>query len=249
MQLKYQLLAAVVLAYLLMPACEREPVVVPGPNSTVDNGTNPSNPTDSTDTTVNTMPCDPDSVYFEQQLLPILVSNCAMSGCHSTESHRDGVVLVDYQSVRTTSGIRLNDPTDSELYEVLSDSDPEDRMPPAPRDPLSSSEKAMILAWIQQGAQNLHCDQACDTVSVSFSLHIAPLVQTQCAGCHQGNNPSGGVFLNNYTTIREQALSGQLVGTAAHLPGFQPMPPAGAGMSDCEVRQLELWVEAGAPEN
>jgi hypothetical protein len=57
------------------------------------------------------------------------------------------------------------------------------------------------------------------------------------------------VLLNNYTTIREQALNAQLVGTAAHLPGFQPMPPAGTGMSDCEIRQLELWVEAGAPEN
>ena len=30
--------------------------------------------------------CNPDSVYFNQRIMPILVSNCTMSGCHNGNS-------------------------------------------------------------------------------------------------------------------------------------------------------------------
>jgi hypothetical protein len=38
------------------------------------------------------------------------------------------------------------------LYKVLNDNDPEDRMPPAPMAALPTSQRALILKWIQQGA-------------------------------------------------------------------------------------------------
>ena len=48
------------------------------------------------------VPCDPDSVYFDNQVLPILVSNCAKPGCHDAASHQDGVVLSSYASLMST---------------------------------------------------------------------------------------------------------------------------------------------------
>ena len=56
-------------------ACHRDPVYI---------GELPIDPIDTSGGggTVIVHPCSPDSVYFEQQLLPIIQSNCAVSGCH-----------------------------------------------------------------------------------------------------------------------------------------------------------------------
>lgn len=239
MKKRFKLLASTALALFSLLSCQREPI-------TVGNGNSPDGTGGNTPTVGEGPVCDPDSVYFEQQLLPILVSNCAMSGCHDVASRRDGVILTSYDYVRSTGEIRLNNPTESEIYEVLFDSDPEDRMPPAPRAPLSAEEKALLLKWIEQGAQDLYCEAACDTTAVRFSANIAPLIQSQCQGCHQGGSPSGGIRLDSYERIKEQVDNGQLWGAAARLSGYSPMPPAGTGLSACELRQLEIWIQAGA---
>lgn len=56
-----------------------------------DDGVSPIDTMNPIDTTPNGTPCDPDVVYFETQVLPFLVSNCAMAGCHNAASHQDGV--------------------------------------------------------------------------------------------------------------------------------------------------------------
>lgn len=56
--------------------------------------------------------CDPDSVYFKQQILPILQSNCAKSGCHNEESRKHGVVLNSYQNLMSTVEIEREDDDD-----------------------------------------------------------------------------------------------------------------------------------------
>ena len=42
-----------------------------------------------------THPCDPDTVYFEMDVLPILLSSCGKSGCHDATA-QDGVRLDSY---------------------------------------------------------------------------------------------------------------------------------------------------------
>ena len=67
-------------------------------------GTIPPDPPPVGDTTTS---CDPNKIYFQQQVLPILVSNCAKSGCHDNASHQDGVILTSYSSVITTADVQL----------------------------------------------------------------------------------------------------------------------------------------------
>lgn len=235
--------SSIVLALLLAPsACKREPVYYGDLYIAPDDGGNNGGVQH---------PCSPDSVYFEQQVLPILRSNCAMSDCHDAASHEDGVILESYASVRNTGGIKLNNPANSDLYKALIDNDPDDRMPPAPRSPLTADQRALVLKWIQQGAQDLHCDAACDTTNVTFSGVIKPLITTKCVGCHSASNPGGGIKLTSYTEIKTQVNNQKLWGAINHLPGYKPMPyPAGGPkMPQCELDQIRIWIQAGALDN
>lgn len=198
------------------------------------------------------IPCDPDSVYFEQQILPILISNCTQSGCHNAASASDGVVLINYSSVINSNIVSPGNPGNSDLYEVLLETDPDKVMPPPGETPLTPSQINLIQTWIQQGVQNNYCDQGlgpCDTLNVTYSGSIAPILQSKCNGCHSGGNPSGGINLTTWANVSAQANSGKLTGSINHLSGFSPMPKGSPQLPNCEIRKIELWVAQGSPNN
>jgi hypothetical protein len=195
-----------------------------------------------------TNPCDSDSIYFNLQVLPILVSNCAMNGCHSAASAMDGVILSSYQSVMGSDIVSPGDPEDSDLYEVLVETDPDKRMPP--NGPLSSQQIQLIQTWIAQGAQNLNCDNGgCDTSNVTWSATVRPIIDTNCKGCHTAASPSGGVVLDNYSAVANTAFNGSLLGSVQHSPGWTSMPFGGSKLSDCDIAKIRIWVNAGSPNN
>ena len=195
--------------------------------------------------------CDPNLVYFQRDVLPILISNCALSGCHDATTRQNGVQLTDYNSVMQTADIEPGDPGDSELYEVLVEEDEEDRMPLAPRPRLPASQIEVIRKWISQGAQNLTCtdNTTCNTANITFAGTIQPILQKNCVGCHSGSAPSGNVNLSAFAGVKTVATNGKLVGVVSHAPGFVPMPQGGAKLSDCDITKIKDWVNAGAPNN
>jgi uncharacterized membrane protein len=193
--------------------------------------------------------CDPAKIYFQQQVLPILVSNCAMSGCHDESSHQDGVVLTTYEKVMSTAGIRPGRPNDSELYERINDNDPDDRMPQPPRSPLTSEQKQIIFQWISQGAQNLSCQNLCDSNSYTYAGAIKTLITNKCQGCHSGAAASAGIDLGTYAGLKSKVTDGRLWGAINHTAGYSAMPKNGAKLSDCEISQIGKWIEAGSPNN
>lgn len=90
---------------------------------------------------------------------------------------------------------------------------------------------------------------ACDTIStMSYANHIAPILSSFCLSCHSGSFPSGNVLLDNYASVNTYAGSGQLLGTINHISPYSLMPPT-APLNQCQLRQIELWVNAGAPNN
>lgn len=254
----------------VIAACERDAVPYGEIEQSNTDTTDNNNPTDTTDTTnptdtivlvdIDTVyiqpatnPCDPDSVYFERDVLPILQSNCALDNCHSTQSHEEGIIYANYEYTLVTGRINLNSPSNSTMYRVLIDNDPDDRMPPSPYSALSSAQISTILRWIQQGAKNLHCVEVapCETENVSFASMIQPIINNKCKGCHSGTYPSGNVPLASYANVKAIADNGALVGVIMHQTPYAPMPyPLGsASLPDCEIAQIQAWVAAGAPNN
>jgi hypothetical protein len=170
-----------------------------------------------------------------------------MSGCHDATTRADGVDLTSYAKIMNY--VRAGSATRSELYEVIIDTDPDDRMPPPPRSPLPAAQIAKIQKWINQGARNNSCTSGCDTTQFTYNAVIKPMMDNKCAGCHKAGSLGGNVDLSTYTGTRIVALNGKLVGSIMHQTGYSPMPKNMAKLSDCEITQVRKWVTAGSLNN
>jgi hypothetical protein len=200
---------------------------------------------------------DPNLVCFSRDVLPIFRGNCAISGCHDIETHEEERIYLTYEGITAKKDdIRPGNPNESKIYKMLTDSEPDDRMPPAPQLPLTAEQISTIRRWIEQGAKNEPCvDNGCDTTNVTFSGTVFPIIQTNCIGCHSGANPDGSLALTNYSQIRAAAidggfkLDGKLFKAITHRPGVEPMPNNGDKLSDCNISQIRIWIENDAPDN
>ena len=184
---------------------------------------------------------------FQRDILPIFQSNCAKSGCHDVGTRQKGFAFVDYDGV--LRGIDPGRPDNSEIYEKITEDRSDKRMPPPPNTPLTSAQIASIRQWIQEGARNTICPPetgSCDTVNITYSATVRPILDKYCIGCHSGTNPPKGINLTVYGDVRTVALDGRLRGVTARLPGYTPMPFGGNKLPDCEIDQLSAWANKGA---
>jgi len=188
------------------------------------------------------------TVCFEDQVLPLIRSNCAISGCHDAGSD-EGPTLTNYENI--SEYVVPGKPNKSELFKVITATSLlVEFMPPSPREPLTISQINLINIWILQGALNNSCLLIpCDTAEVNYSAEIFPIIDTYCKGCHSGNDPSGGIHLENHEQIAAVALNGKLFGSVSFAGGYVPMPYQGDMLPECYVAMIKKWVDAGAPNN
>ena len=196
---------------------------------------------------VNT--CNPDTVYFASQILPLMLSSCAMSGCHDAISKKEGIIMTDYTNIMRI--VKAGNPTGSKLYKSLIDTDPENRMPLAPLPPFNQTQIDLVYKWIAQGAKNNQCINNslanCTTTNMSFSKDIQPIFTSNCTGCHNATAPSAGINLTTYSgTI---AVSTRLVGSITHAAGYAPMPTATVQLSACDINKITAWIAQGKLNN
>lgn len=192
-------------------------------------------------------PCSPDSVYFVNEVMPIIASNCAMSGCHDAATHAEGVNLTTYAKIMNY--VRAGSPSNSELYQVIVTTNTGKRMPPPPRSALTATQIAKIQKWILQGARNNSCTNGCDTTQFTYAAIVKPMLDTKCVGCHKAGSLGGNVDLSTYTGTKTVALNGKLLGSIQQLAGYSPMPKNMAKLSDCEITQVRKWITAGSLNN
>lgn len=196
--------------------------------------------------------CLDDVIYFEKDVLPILKSNCALSGCHNAVSHEDDIVLEDYESLINSDIVKPFDYEESDLYEVLVDDDPDDVMPRPPAEPLNANQISIIKEWISQGAENLTCNEnsgSCDDGNVSYQVFVKPLIDNTCKGCHSGGSPSGGILLDSYNATKSQVDNGKLFASINWDSGTSPMPQNQDKLSNCTISKIKSWIDAGAANN
>jgi len=202
--------------------------------------------TDPNSDPISVSTCDPDTIYFQNTILPLVVSSCATTGCHDKATHREGIILVDYSSIINTGKIKPGDPNDSHFFQSLTN-DEDDLMPPPPFNPLNSDQIQMIRQWIVQGAKNNTCFDGCDTSVVTFSGQIWPMMESYCTGCHSSGAAAGGIVIAGYADVVALAENGSLMGSISWEPGYANMP-TNQQLSECSITLLQKWIDDGFPE-
>ena len=177
-----------------------------------------------------------DSICFDEQILPVLVSNCAKSGCHNDTDRQAGVVLISYESLMATISSQL-------LMQCIQDSG-QMGMPRTVK--LNSIQVSLIQNWINQGMKKgIDCEGPCDTSNVTFSGIIRPIIQNSCLGCHTNST----TLLTDYSHIKALVTNGKLLCSINYSGACQPMPQGGVKLPPCKLKQFKIWVDAGAPNN
>lgn len=98
-------------------------------------------------------PCDKDTVYFKNDILPLIVSRCGMSDCHGEGSDKQ---LTNYNEIMDY--VEPGDLDESDLWERINlPADDIELMPPEGNVPLNQDNKNKIQKWIMQGAKENEC--------------------------------------------------------------------------------------------
>ncbi len=223
-------LPAIILVFFCFSACKHDPFVDASQHTITEN-------------------CDPDTVYFANDIQPLITSHCAKSGCHDGTSDEDEAeILSTYTDIMNSGFVEAFEANNSEMIEVLTEGG-DDRMPPSPEEPLTAAQIELLKTWINQGARNNECSGDCDTTSVSYSGTIATIINKYCTGCHSGATPGGDITLTNYTEVSTIAADGSLMGTITHNPDYISMPYGGSWLPDCKIDEIRIWVDNGYPND
>lgn len=230
MLMRYILLLSYMAVFLT--ACQHEPMIVPG--EAIDDGGGGGGVEPEPEDT-----CDENIAYFEQDVLPIFVQYCTMSGCHNTPTDdNDEVVLTTFANIRNQGYF-------DDIWDELEDGD----MPPSDAVDIPDADLETLFTWLQQGAQNNSCEGGCQTGAVTYAGTIRPIIQDRCQGCHSGSNPQGGLNFSTWNDLNTVAGDGRLALAIQHQAGAEPMPPSGPSLSQCRIDQILTWVQDGAPNN
>jgi len=186
--------------------------------------------------------CDPDTVYFGNTILPLLLSNCAMSGCHN----QGDIVLTSYASVMNSGIVKSGHASTSKLVKVLT-AGGDNAMPPSQYQALTADQINSIRTWIDQGARFNTCVE-CDTLNYKFAADIWPILSTNCSGCHNNSNPGGNIYIRNYADVQAMVNDGSLMGSLLG-DGYQIMPKNTNGLQSCKITQIQKWINDGAQNN
>jgi len=92
----------------------------------------------------------------------------------------------------------------------------------------------------------------CDLTNVTFAANVKPILQASCYSCHSNSNAASsgaGIKIQNYADVLILANNGKLMGTVTHASGYQAMPQGGGKLTDCEINQLQKWIDNGKLNN
>ena len=196
-------------------------------------------------------------IDFALDVVPVLTkAGCNGGACHGAAVGRGGFGLSLYGSdpaadylalVRQLEGRRINLANPQQSLVILKATETIEHGG-GQRLEADGEGVNRIEQWIEQGAQNLFCDdEECDTTNLTYTNTIEPMIAMHCLGCHNDANPLGGLSLQGYDKVADVANDGRLMGTITHEPGYPAMPKNGMKLSDCKILQIETWINNGLP--
>jgi hypothetical protein len=74
-------------------------------------------------------------------------------------------------------------------------------------------------------------------------------MQNSCNECHGGTVPTANIRTDTYEGLKSIADNGQLWGAVNHESGYSPMPKDRPKLPECDLKQIRIWLDAGALNN
>ena len=94
-----------------------------------------------------------EQVSFSTDIMPIIQQGCWHAGCHG-DSLNSEFKLSDYQKIMDRCDVVAGKPQRSGLYQVITTTSGENKMPQEPYPSLTERQIKLIYIWIAQGAKN-----------------------------------------------------------------------------------------------
>jgi hypothetical protein len=206
-------------------------------------------------------------VGFKSDVAPILVAKCG--NCH-VNRNRGNFSAATFAALNGSTMIAFGIPQDSRLIEVIENGE----MPKGGLE-VEPNELELLKSWIQQGAKfdgdnpqqritefatntrparakRLQPTRPTGKETVSFGLHVAPILLEHCGQCHINNNPRGNLNMTSFRSLLAGGDGGPpfVPGEAAESLLFQrieagDMPPT--EKLDAElIEVIGKWINEGA---
>lgn len=252
--------------YVLLELEGIEPPAMPKPEKKVMKGEKPK-PGEPSPTPTG------GAISFSKQIAPLLVAKCGR--CHVDQAK--GKI-----SVSTYAALMKGSPTagvivspgkgaDSRIVEVIASGDM-----PRGGGKLSAADLAMLTKWIDQGANSDAPDEntplrqlaraqmpdapkvarATGKETVSFGLHIAPVLISQCFECHNNETDRGNLSMSTFARLLRGGDGGPpvLPGKPAESllvqmitsEGEDRMPYRRPPLSADIIAKIKTWIAEGA---
>lgn len=223
-------------------------------------------------------PARPEPVSFASQVAPILSRHCG--GCHIM-GKKGGFQMTSYDQLARSGVVQPGVANASRLVEVILSGDM-----PRGGGKVSPDELGVLMRWIDAGAgfdgadRGLPIDAVARAAAagqqaavadaakpitavrlqagdVSFASAVAPILLQHCAGCHDADDPEGGLSMTSLDSLLRGGRGGPPVvkGKGAgsllvrKLKGVdiegQRMPLGRPPLSAAQVATIEQWIDQG----
>jgi hypothetical protein len=89
----------------------------------------------------------------------------------------------------------------------------------------------------------------CTEVETYYTENVAPILESNCTGCHSGPTPKAGLSLDSYSNVRAAIKTGDVLDRVTRVqgsPGF--MPNSGTKLSDANLEILQTFFDMECSE-
>jgi hypothetical protein len=89
----------------------------------------------------------------------------------------------------------------------------------------------------------------CTEVETYYTENVAPILESNCTGCHSGSTPTAGLSLDSYSNVRAAIKTGDVLDRVNRNSGDGGfMPNGGTKLSDANLEILQTFFDMECSE-
>lgn len=87
----------------------------------------------------------------------------------------------------------------------------------------------------------------CDTLNMTYSK-VSYIFRDNCYSCHSATISNRDIRTDTYQNLKAAINTNRPWGAINHFDGYIPMPNGQPKLTDCQIKKIGAWINAGMPE-